>query len=214
MMKAVVSTMLIFALLSVACSVEPENDEASSPDSPLPTETLPPSPVTLTPEPESAPATPTLNALSVAVTQQALTKEVATPIPTVTPGPTSCEEVEGVCLRLAFDGVNCTYEGPAEIESGQLKLIFINESGGMASAGLFRLIEGVTFQDVIDYTEEEPYTLNPPPFVFVVNSFFGMMKEGRSHIREGVLEPGIHTLVCVREDPPRLFYGGGFLVEE
>jgi hypothetical protein len=41
----------------------------------------------------------------------------ATPIrPTSTPQRSSCEEIEGICLELSFDGESCTYEGPAALE--------------------------------------------------------------------------------------------------
>jgi hypothetical protein len=39
---------------------------------------------------------------------------IATPIPpTDTPEPTSCEEVEGNCFMIFFDGENCMYMGPS-----------------------------------------------------------------------------------------------------
>jgi hypothetical protein len=36
--------------------------------------------------------------------------------PTDTPREKSCEDVEGNCLELTFDGEGCTYEGPTDLK--------------------------------------------------------------------------------------------------
>ena len=62
-----------------------------------------------------------------------------TPVPpTATPKPASCEEVEGICLWLSFDGESCTYEGPTALKAGPVTLIFINESEDGAGVDLVR----------------------------------------------------------------------------
>ena len=50
--------------------------------------------------------------------------------PTATPEPTSCEEVEGICLELTFDGESCIYEGPTDLNPGPVTIIFHNEGDG------------------------------------------------------------------------------------
>ncbi len=42
----------------------------------------------------------------------------------------------GVDHVLAFDGENCTYEGPTELTPGPTELIFLNESEGQATMNL------------------------------------------------------------------------------
>ena len=87
-----------------------------------------------------------------------------TPLPTKAPIPTSCVEVEGICLELSFDGESCTYEGPVELKPGQVTLHFFNYSEGYAAVNLRRHTGDQTIQDVLDtfvdgYTEESAPSL-------------------------------------------------------
>ena len=54
-------------------------------------------------------------------------EQTATPVPkTKNQNLTSCQEVEGACLELSFDGEICAYKGPTEIKSGAVTLLFLN----------------------------------------------------------------------------------------
>jgi hypothetical protein len=83
-------------------------------------------------------------------------------IPSATPGPTSCEKVGGVCLELTWDGENCTYKGPEEIEAGRVTFLFRNESEEPAWTNMIRLPEDKTLQDVIDYNNQDPTPVARP----------------------------------------------------
>jgi hypothetical protein len=120
---------------------------------------------------------------------------------TATPETTSCEEVEGMCLELSFDGENCAYEGPTDLKPGLVTLIFLNESDGWAASNLIKLLGDKTLQDVIEYNGEEPSTKHAPSWSVDVPGVWKEINPGESHFWEGVLEPGIHALVCARSPP-------------
>ena len=56
-------------------------------------------------------------------------------------------------MEVTFDGENCTYEGPAEVPVGDVQLVYHNQStaGGTVFMDFFRIVEGRTVQDVLDY---------------------------------------------------------------
>jgi len=138
-----------------------------------------------------------------------------TPIPpTKTPAPKSCEEVEGVCIELSFDGESCTYEGPTEIKSGHVTLIFLNESEGGAAANMVRHTGDQTIQDMKDTFVDEPVTGHSPSWAIDIQGVWRGIPSGDRYVWEGDLQPGIHTLVCARMTPPGVWFGGGLTVEE
>lgn len=133
--------------------------------------------------------------------------------PTDTPKPTSCQEVAGSCLELTFDGESCTYQGPTEIKTGHVTLIFLNESEGGASANMVRHTGDETIQDMKDTFVEEPSTGHAPAWTIDIQGVWRAAPAGESHYWEGILEPGIHTLVCARFTPSGVWFGGGLTVE-
>ena len=158
-------------------------------------------PDTPTPEPTATPAPPT-----------------STPIPpTDTPAPatpetTSCEDIEGDCLDLTFDGENCTYEGPAQLKAGPVTLIYRNESKLPAKRTLVRLLGDATAQGWSDWLGEDPTRSDWPTWALEVARHWAY--PGQSHIWEGVLKPGIHTLTCSTDPPRDSWYGDKFMVED
>lgn len=158
---------------------------------------------------KAAPETPTPEPTAT------LVPPTATPAPpTDTPEPTSCEEVEGICLLLSFDGETCTYEGPTEFRKGWVTFQFLNRSEGTAAADLLWHTGDKTIQDLIDFFGEEPSTKHHPYWTIENLGVWDYILAGESHTWEGVLEPGIHTMVCVRHTPNGVWYGGGFTVED
>ena len=133
------------------------------------------------------------------------TAEELVVVPTPTPGPTACNEVEGVCLLITFDGKDCTYSGPTEIKSGQVTFIALNNSEGIVQVNMGRHDEGKTVQDMIDYIEEEHFW---QPGWLRSMAFFNAYP-GKSYSWSGLLEPGIHTMVCKVGDD---YFGGAFTV--
>ena len=158
-------------------------------------------PDTPTPEPTATTAPPT-----------------STPIPPTdtsapaTPETTSCNDIEGNCLLLTFDGENCTYEGPPELKAGPVTLVFRNESELPTKRHLNRLIGDATAQDWSDFLGEDPTRDDWP--TWALNVARDWAYPGQSHIWEGVLMPGIHTLSCGTDPPRDSWYGDTFRVEE
>jgi hypothetical protein len=126
----------------------------------------------------------------------------------------SCEEVEGICLELTFDGQSCNLKAPETIENGSVTLIFFNESDVTGVTNMIRLLEDKTLQDVIEYNGEEPTTKHHPSWSVEVPGVYNKVESGGRHVWHGNLEPGIHAVVCVRTVPLGVWLGGGFTVGE
>ena len=140
-------------------------------------------------------------------------KPTSTPIsPTDTPGPKSCEEVEGNCMKLSFDGENCTYDGPTDFKTGPVTLLFLNESGSLAAVNLVRHTGDETIQDKIDYIGEEPSSVHAPPWTRGLGTW-QLIRSGKIYTWEGSLEPGIHTMTCASPEYG-IWHGAGFTVED
>jgi len=73
---------------------------------------------------------------------------------------------------------------------------------------------GKTIQDMKDTFVEEPMSGHRPSWAIEIKGLWSGIPSGESHFWEGVLEPGIHTLVCARLTPLGVWFGGGFTVEE
>lgn len=126
----------------------------------------------------------------------------STPLPpTATPQPTSCISVEGPCVELTFDGDSCTFEGPSELIPGPLAFVFHNESGDWASTNFLKLTEGKTVEDLTNYFWEEPSTHHQPSWSISLPGSWKEIQRGEVHFWNGIIEPGIYTLVCVHTTP-------------
>jgi hypothetical protein len=116
-------------------------------------------------------------------------------------------------MELAFDSEkNCTYSGPSEVKTGPVTLIFRNDSGGRAAVNLMRHLRGETIQDMIDYLGPEPSSKQQPPWVIDLSTW-QVIRSGRVYSWEGVLKPGIHTMVCGSASYG-IWFGAGLTVEE
>ena len=133
--------------------------------------------------------------------------------PTDTPEPTSCEEGEGSCLELSFDGESCTYKGPTELNAGIIKHIFHNESGTDAYAGLVRLTGDKTIQDLIEYNGEEPSTKHAPSWVQILYEGRSV-PAGESNIWKGLLEGGTYAMLCFSVTPHGAWLATGLTVDK
>ncbi len=132
--------------------------------------------------------------------------------PTHTPEPLTCEEVEGNCFLLVFDGENCSYQGPEIQETGSMTLLFINNGDGFARVNLMRHTGDETIQDMMDYLGEEPSTKHTPTWANALGPW-ELVSPGRRHASVEILKPGIHTMVCA-DTRYGWWLGGGFTVEE
>jgi hypothetical protein len=116
-------------------------------------------------------------------------------------------------MKLSFDGEKkCVYDGPTNLNTGSVTLIFLNESGSLAAVNMMRHTGDETIQDMIDYLGEEPSSNHHPRWSEEVGTW-KIISSGNSHIWNGTLEPGIHTMVCASPQYG-IWYGGGFAVED
>ena len=141
------------------------------------------------PEPTPIPPTPTN------------VPPTATPVPpTEIPETASCDEVDGNCLEVTWDGTSCEYNGPAAIPSGDVTIVFINSSDALAYFLGGKHDEGVPLEDTIDfYGDGGNYGM--PSWVVRegVEKDFVLYEDasaGGSDIWEGTVNPGIHILIC------------------
>ena len=121
--------------------------------------------------------------------------------------------MEGLCFELTFDGKSCNYKGPTEAKKGPITLIFINKSDVLSAVNLVRHTGDETIQDMVDYIGEEPDTKHHPNWTQEVGAW-GTVPAGENHVWEGVLEEGIHSMVCASLEPLGVWFGAGVIVEE
>ncbi len=148
--------------------------------------------------------------LSIILSGCATTPEVP---PTFIPKPTSCNEIEGNCLELLFDGENCTYKGPANLTIGPVKLLYSNESEENSAVNIVKHTGDETIQDMIDYIGKEPSSVHHPTWTRELGTW-RRVAPGATYIWNGHLLPGIHTMVCATWEPVFVWFGGGFSVDE
>lgn len=117
---------------------------------------------------------------------------------TNSPRADSCEEVEGTCLELTFDGETCKYEGPNELDPEPITVIFHNKGEGWAAVNLIRLLENKTLDDLTHYIGEEPSTQHQPLWSEHYPGIWKEIQTGETHNGETLLEPGNHAIFCVR----------------
>jgi len=132
------------------------------------------------------------------------------PAPEPTPMQISCEEVEGNCIELIFYGDSCVFNGPEQFNSGPVTYIFINESDVPYATNMIRLSEDKTYQDLVDYTGEEPTSKHHPSWSVEILGLWKYVASG--NVWTGDLEPGLHAVVCAGR--LGIWLGGGFTVVE
>jgi hypothetical protein len=123
------------------------------------------------------------------------------------------DDIEDGVLHLTFDGESCTYRGSTTLKAGPVTLLFFNESEGRGAVDLVRHAGDETIQDALDYFGEEPSTSLRPTWARGLGTFRDI-PAGESYTWEGVLEPGIHHMVCVRWTPYGVWFGTGLMVED
>ena len=129
--------------------------------------------------------------------------------PPLTLTPLICEDG---FLCLTFDGESCTYEGPTDLASGPAVLVFFNDSPELAAVNVLRHTGDETIQDAIDHIGEEPSSKHHPSWSIELGTWKSLAG-GMSLRWEGVLEPGIHHMVCA-SFKQGVWFGTGLTVEE
>ena len=87
--------------------------------------------------------------------------------PTNTSGPPTPTLVAELILfgEVTFDGTECTVNGPSEVPRGVYYFIFNDESDKNLEIWLNQILEGKTFEDLVDWQEEPGVYLPPPTWI-------------------------------------------------
>jgi len=154
----------VLVVFLVACAGETETDEEQSPPETAVTLEPPTSthaPPTATSEPPTDTSVPpTLNAMEIAMTEQALTMEVATPLPTWTPWPTPSTQTE-----VTWDGNECIVTGPSVVPVGYHEFVWRDHTNHGYGFAVRYLHEGYTYQDMLDVQGEPGKLFSRPSWV-------------------------------------------------
>ena len=116
-------------------------------------------------------------------------------------------------VQLTFDGEQCIYEGPSVLSAGegQVEVVYHNESSEASFFWFGRLDEGRTTQEMIDYLADDQ-SAGPPSWWFAVSRQARIAANSSSIPVMRTVAPGLHNLVCGRELPPHVYFGGELTV--
>ena len=154
---------------------------------------------------EAATTTSTTPATPVA----AITTEAPTttsPAETTTPAAPTAEATAAV--TVTYDGNNCVYNGPDELDAGPLDINYVNDSDHDVGLHAARLNEGVTYgeyqEDVEANADLDPISTT---ILWLNRDFEGLENRGELSETVAVVE-GVHALTCVgwiaTDGPPDL----------
>jgi hypothetical protein len=87
----------------------------------------------------------------------------ATEVPTATNIPASTPHT--IDFEVTFDGNGCTVSGPTEVPIGDYSFLFNNTSGRRAKLVVGQLLDGHTFQDLLDLQTEPGDTFGIEPWM-------------------------------------------------
>lgn len=135
-----------------------------------------------------------------------------TPPPTATHGPTPCDDIDGACMFLRFDGETCAYVGPKELQPGPTTIVYHNDGPSSSLGSLVLLTDGRTMEDVIAFQGWGPYSGRGPRWQEPVAGW--NTRAGESFTWEGVIEEGEYYLACIRIVPDGVWVGGGLIVTD
>ena len=156
----------------------------------------------------------TLSAFVLAATADAATAAVKTPIPTPTPMLSSCSDTTETCLQVEFDGDDCVYDGPADLDAGEVVIILKNDSSILAVFDILRHVTNATVEEMADFIGPGVYMGAPPTWA---RSQYALTKPVEAHASlswERELTPGTHSVLYVGRYHQSLFFCGGFIVHE
>ena len=146
--------------------------------------------------------------------------ETATPEPIFTPSQPaatleqiSCENVDGNCIDVWFDGEACSNTGPELVQAGPITFIFHNQSDGEAGIIVGKLEKGKTMYDVLE-------NLGPPGserteyLPYLIEWMETRAGSGESGAIKRVAPAGTYYWVCGKSVYPIPVWGGATLIVE
>lgn len=124
----------------------------------------------------------------------------------------SAAEFDSDAMLVTWTGVECGYEGPAEVVDGLVRVEFVNEGDGPANIYVMKVDEGTTAQVLTDEFGEGAKT-DAVPDVSLLESG-APIDSGESVVWEQSLDTGEYLLVCRRNSPTEMWLAGDFEVVE
>ena len=107
-------------------------------------------------------------------------------------------------LSVTFDGSSCSYDGPEQLNAGDVTLQGTNDSDLILTVSIDLLIDGATVDDFVEYLQPEPKEVEAPDFVETQTQV--VVAPGTTDGFSYPLGGGEHVLVCVTyeddEAPP------------
>lgn len=113
-------------------------------------------------------------------------------------GTSTVEEV--ATPQLTFDGTDCTYAGPAEVNAGAVVVELVNMSDEGATIGMWEIDAGYTTDDLAEYLGDPANLAGGagPEWVLSERTGFPRAGDGETIAWEGDLESGEYVLTCMR----------------
>jgi hypothetical protein len=107
-------------------------------------------------------------------------------------------------LSVTFDGSSCSYDGPDQLNAGDVTLQGTNDSDLILRVSIDLLVDGATVDDFVEYLQPEPKEVAAPDFVETQAQV--VVAPGTTDGFSYPLGGGEHVLVCVtyadEEAPP------------
>ena len=148
---------------------------------------------------------------STTTTQAAVTTTTAAPPTTTTVVASTVPSTtlpQQDAVVASFDGTDCVYEGPSELATGKVTLVFDNTNDVASSFSYFRLDEGHTTLEVTEGLASD--TSGEAPGWMREVAAMKNIEPGTSVELSRAFSPGVHLLVCGTDKPVGV--GGEFVV--
>jgi hypothetical protein len=104
-------------------------------------------------------------------------------------------------LDVTFDGVACTYDGPANVSAGQVTFVFDNQSQASARLDVGKLDEGKTMDDLLEADAQvgtEAEELGRPPWISGGDVFESPAGETTTN-ELTLVSAGDYSLICLQD---------------
>ena len=119
-----------------------------------------------------------------------------TPTPTATPTP----------IVVTFDGNECTVSGPTELPTGEHSFLVKDLSGQRLLLYVSRLVDGKTFQDMLDLQSEPGEYYSKPSWVIYPGRTSERIAEGEDLFTFSLDKEGEHAIYLFGDWPLSLWF--------
>lgn len=115
-------------------------------------------------------------------------------------------------MILTFGYAECVYEGPSVVSAGPANLTFVNNSGATGAVNVIELLDGKTWEDIVEYAGEQPSSKHAPSWTRDVRPW-RPIPSGDTLLWEEELTPGTYAMVCANISPLAVWLGSSLEVD-